>query len=207
MAELCGWEMENEYAIFALDPSTMSKYDQEIIHAKEFGSDCCVRQCCGPARANSTEIVLNSDRNSALGIYKKTFGISWCCNACCKAQGSVTTYGPNGSAGQLYQTTDPQGCPGCTPLGFSFQNYDYNGPRSCCGHTPCGTYTFFITDQRNGGNQGSLTKQQQTCSEMFYKTNKYNLVFPPNATNEDKVALIAAALHADYNFFEQSKDN
>ena len=77
----------------------------------------------------------------------------------------------------------------------------------CCGHTPCGSFQFDVTDMRNGAGGGTLLKHKQTCSEMVYKTNKYNLVFPPNASNEDKLAMIAGALHADYNFFEQPKGN
>ena len=192
--------MNNEYRVFALDPVSMTRYDNELLHASEVGSTFCKRQCCGPMRDNRTEIFMKST-NTTVGVYEKGCGISWCC--CCKASAVFTSL--LGGSENRYDAVSPNGCPGFTTLGFKLQNFWFRGPRSCCGHMPCFTYAFDITDDRNGMKEGAVIKMQQTCAELVYKTNKFNVVFPKGASSEDKLAIIAATLHSDYNFFEQKK--
>merc|ERR1711937_581906 len=138
-AELCGFEMNNEYRVFALDPVSMTRYDNELLHASEVGSTFCRRQCCEPMRDNRTEIFMKST-NTTVGVYEKGCGISWCC--CCNASAVFTSL--LGGSENRYDAVSPNGCPGFTTLGFKLQNFWFRGPRSCCGHMPCFTYAFDI---------------------------------------------------------------
>jgi len=201
-AELCGCEMANEYRIYQLDPYSRTKFGPELIHAKEHpGGGFFYRQCCGPCRAVTADVYLASNPQMVLATYQKTQGISWM--FCCKAKTSLFT---NGAQQEHYDFDNPCGCPGCTSLGFKVANHSYDRDCSLCGHTPCFTYTFRITDAKTGATEGELTKLRQDCGDMVYKTNSFNVIFPPGASMEDKVTMLGAALHSDFNFFEQKKN-
>ena len=118
----------------------------------------------------------------------------------------VTNVGKGGE--QHYDVGNPHGCqcPGCTPLGFTIGDFDFRGDCSCCGHTPCGQYVFNVTNKNTGAEDGSVVKLRQGCADIFYKINKYSLTFPADATEEQKVQLIAAAIHSDFNYFEVRHD-
>ena len=52
-----------------------------------------------------------------------------------------------------------------------------------------------------------MTKVAAGCMEFLTGLNKYAVVFPPEATAEQRLTLIATAIHLDLNYFEQKKNN
>ncbi|WZN65512.1 phospholipid scramblase [Chloropicon roscoffensis] len=207
IAEAClGCEMANEYMIYELSPTPGHKSGPELVHVKEVGSSFCNRQCCGPCRHLTAEMYTVHD-NRPIGTYRKGQGLAWCVGCCAATATLVTNVGKGGE--QHYDVGNPHGCqcPGCTPLGFTIGDFDFRGDCSCCGHTPCGQYVFNVTNKNTGAEDGSVVKLRQGCADIFYKINKYSLTFPADATEEQKVQLIAAAIHSDFNYFEQKKNN
>jgi len=206
LAEAFGWQVANRYEIYPLDPNTSEVSGAQILHARERPGNVCHRQFCGPCRANITDIYLAGDPNNVLATYEKTQGLAWD-PCCCKSQSTLQTF-TAGTRGKYVYETPSLWCPGCSSLSFDIQNYHLFGKGGChCAMGPCCTYRMNVKDKRSGNNQGEVTKLKQSCADMFYKTNKFNVIFPMNATPEEKVALIAAALHSDYNFFEQKANN
>ena len=198
VAELCGFEAVNEYAIYQLDPVSKQRIGPEILHAKEGTGDCCYRQICGSCRGLTADIyVVDNDR--ILATYTKSQGLSWCGCGMCKAKAYVQT--PQ----KTIDVDSPSGCPGCTTLGFTIGNFEYSGPKSLCAQCPCFTYSFGMKDAKTGAQEGQLIKMKQDCGDIVYKTNKFIVVFPSNATQEDKVTMLASVLHSDFNFFERKR--
>ena len=201
VAELCGFEAVNEYAIYQLDPVSKQRIGPEILHAKEGTGDCCYRQCCGSCRGLTADIYVMGN-NQLLATYSKSQGLSWCGCGMCKAKASVSTFGPEQ---KTIDVDSPSGCPGCTTLGFTIGNFEYSGPKSLCAQCPCFTYSFGMKDAKTGAQEGQLVKMKQGCGDLVYKTNKFTVVFPSNATPEDKVTMLASVLHSDFNFFERKR--
>ena len=137
----CGWEVANQYEIYPIDPNTSNLDGPHLLHAKERDGDCCYRQCCGPCRANVTDIYLASDPNQVLATYEKTQGLAFN-PCCCKSISTLSTF-TAGIQGQ-YTYDDPSlWCPGCTGLGFDVSNYHIYGKGGChCAQAPCFQYVF-----------------------------------------------------------------
>merc|ERR1712205_276318 len=73
---------------------------------------------------------------------------------------------------------------------------------SCC---PCFDMHFDIL--RNGETVGAVDKVFNGCEELFTQANRFRILFPADATNEEKAILTGAVMLLDFVYFEVEKNN
>ena len=210
MAELCGCEMPNRYQVFPIgtDGRTEMPGTQPFLYLKEQQKGLCsflYKQLCGPCRSLKVNVhqgYAPLQTNVSHEIHK-TCGISTC--SCCRAE---TTLVGGGQSPVVIEDKDSACCLQplcCGGVKLAAHGMQIQGGCIGCGICPCGNYPLKVTGS-NGG-EGQLTKVAAGCMEFLTGLNKYAVVFPPEATAEQRLTLIAAAIHLDLNYFEQKKSN
>lgn len=71
---------------------------------------------------------------------------------------------------------------------------------------PCADFTFEIFDS-SGRVCGKLIKVFNGCEELILNVNHFVIVFPPDATPEQKAAIFCSAYLIDFQYFEVKKNN
>ena len=73
----------------------------------------------------------------------------------------------------------------------------------CCGSSAEKLVEIEFVIKQNGQKVGFMKKMTSSYSEYFTKADSYKIIFPPNATPEEKMLLIVAGLLIDYQNFEK----
>ena len=208
-AELCGCEMPNRYKVFQLGPDGKSAVGEPVYYLQERQKGCgsfIYKQCLGPCRALTVDVHRGSVAHSQAKTHeiKKTCGNSTC--MCCHSKSTLI----GGGFTQPIEDKAPLLC--CTPFictgnKVSVAGFDIIGGCIGCGACPFCNYSMKVQGQTDGAVSGMLGKIGGGCAELCTGTNRYAIQFPQQAGPQQRMALIAAAIHMDLNYFEQKKGN
>ena len=207
-AELCGCEMPNRYKVFQLGPDGKSAVGEPVYYLQERQKGCgsfIYKQCLGPCRSlkiNVHQGYAPLSTNVSHEI-EKTCGVSTC--MCCHSE---TTLSGGGQEPVAIEDKDSACC--LMPLccgGTKIAAHGMQIQGGCIGAGMCPCYNYPMTVTGSNGGEGSLTKVAAGCMEMLTGMNKYAVIFPPEATAEQRMTLIATAIHVDLNYFEKKKNN
>ena len=210
MAELCGCEMPNRYQVFPIGTDGRSEMpgSTAFLYLKEQQKGLCsfiYKQCLGPCRSlkiNVHQGYAPLSTNVSHEI-EKTCGVSTC--MCCHSE---TTLSGGGQEPVAIEDKDSACC--LMPLccgGTKIAAHGMQIQGGCIGAGMCPCYNYPMTVTGSNGGEGSLTKVAAGCMEMLTGMNKYAVIFPPEATAEQRMTLIATAIHVDLNYFEKKKNN
>ena len=209
-------ETPNRYHVFLQDEYGNSKY---LFKCKE-ESSWYQRNCC-PASTRGLEmnikhvinqVSLNDDFSKSYIKFDKPFK----CTCCCLARPIMK--------GTLLQTNTPIGtiqepCTVCDPMinviskeGILKYHITTNCCQCgyCCRNSICGKLSkinFSIIkpgEDPNSKAAGMVTRQVKGVQNIVSDADSYKLVFPPDATPEDKLMLIGAVLMLDYQYYENA---
>lgn len=137
---------------------------------------CTVLCCCRP------EIEIKTKNGSVIGKVVEPFT---CCSPCFKiynAQGIIT-----------YSVL--VNCCQCI--------YLCNCKTKCSiGKLYDGKFEIYDGDYTTGTPVGFIEKKSKGCAQMVSVADSYLLRFPPKASSEDRISLLAAAIMIDYRYYE-----
>ena len=215
--ELCSVEMPNRYKVHPLDdPNAWKQYDGKlpIYYVKERMEgcgDCLVKQCLGPCRPSITDFFVGADESvtkstPAFATYFKSCGLEHACT-CCKSTSFLKKLATGAVSDIIASTSCFWPCARIEyKIGshYAIQSVDACACMSLC---PCNDYELVIIDTKTGERVGNLAKKANGCEECLTGTNRYLVVFPQGSTADEKLELVSSAIHLDYNFFEQSKND
>ena len=208
---LTGCETQNRYHVFLQTPMGL-KYAFKCSER----STCCARCCC-PGDCRSLEMIirhvisfdqLQGDLAKIFISCEKPCKIGCCCFcrpvmdvrladsgvrlgtvrepfACCDLDSEVYD-----SAGNLRYEVEGD----CCQIGL------------CCGDTVKKLASVEFKIKQNGATVGMLRKLGANFGEFFTKADSYQIIFPQNATPEEKMLLIIDGLMIDYQYFENDND-
>ena len=207
-AELCGCEMPNRYKVFQLGPDGKSPVGTPLYYLQEQQKGCgsfLYKQCLGPCRASTIDVHVGAVAHTQAKTHeiKKTCGLSTC--SCCHSKSTLI----GGGFTQPIEDKAPLLC--CTPFcctgnKVSVAGFDIIGGCIGCGACPFCDYNMKIQGT-DGAVTGMLAKIGGGCAELCTGTNRYAIQFPATAGPQQRMALIASAIHLDLNYFEQKKNN
>lgn len=207
---MTGYETENKYNVYALDPDTGEK-GQKLFKARE-RSECCERQYCGSSRGFSIEVSSLEPQKQIGMLFEREFAVE--CFCACRS---------------LLHVKDPAG----NPLGEVFHPFaccetilDIRGPDGkVCYHVNSGCYCaqagffckcpceacqiiqFKITDT-NGSEVGMIERSWQGCGRALYTdSDNFHIVFPKEANAAQRATLFAAVFVIDFIHFEEKASN
>lgn len=209
-------ETPNRYHVFLQDEYGNSKY---LFKCKE-ESSWYQRNCC-PAGSRGLEmnikhvinqVSLNDDFSKPYIKYDKPFK----CTCCCLGRPVMK--------GTFLQTNTPIGtiqepCTVCDPMinviskeGALKYHITTNCCQCgyCCRNSICGKLSkvnfsiFKPGEDPNSKTAGMVTRQVKGVQNMISDADCYKLVFPSDATPEDKLMLIGAVLMLDYQYYENA---
>merc|ERR1711892_164863 len=190
-----GWETANKYKIF-------NSLGQQVYMAKE-DTDCCTRQCCGPARPFD----MNICDNQGMEVIHLTRPLrcQTCCFPCCLQEMEVSS-----PPGTIIGTIEQQ----WTMIYPKFVIKDQTGnpvlkiegplcPISCCGDVD-----FKVVSVQTGSEVGLITKQWSgIAKEAFTDADNFGISFPLDLDVKVKGTLLGALFLIDFMYFEQKKNN
>jgi len=187
-----GCETKNKYKI-------KNTLGQNIYKAKE-DTDCCTRNCCGPARPFDMTIKDNEDREVI--HLQRPLRCQTCCFPCCLQEMEVSS--PPGSViGTIEQEWSL-----CKPQ-FAIKDQGGNivlkimGP--FCTASLCGDIEFKVTLPDEVSEVGRISKQWSgLLKEAFTDTDNFGINFPMDLDVRTKATLIGAAFLIDYMYFEKA---
>lgn len=202
-------ENRSVFDIVAVDGNGVYKY---LFKAKE-ESDWCIRNCC-PSNARSFKmniyhVVYGPYGETAKRLFAQ-FDRPWTCTFYCLGRPVIHgNYIDNSQP--IGMTREP--CTICSP---EFTVSDKTGKikyileLDCCQAGFCigRCYEAIINviDANTRQIVGSIIKKE-SCEECFGDFSQYNVLFPPNASPEDKMSLIGSVLFIDYRYFESNPGN
>ncbi|KAL1399911.1 hypothetical protein pipiens_007860 [Culex pipiens pipiens] len=185
-----GFETANKYTV-------KNTLGQKVYWAVE-DTDCCTRNCCGPARPFDMK-VLDFYQNEVLH-FNRPLRCQSCCFPCCLQELEVSAPPGNviGTVEQNWSIFTPQ---------FSIKDTSGNtvlrieGP--FCTFSICGDVEFKVVT--NDGNQvGKISKQWSGIArEMFTDADHFGINFPMDLDVRVKATLLGALFLIDYMFFEK----
>lgn len=155
--------------------------------------------------------------NSFLALNREFY-----CTCCCLDRPLMTCHYGNIANPQIGHISEPFTCCDCAPwiyvkgktgeIIFSIST-PYCQCGICCRHGCCGPfYDVKLFIGRGSGDPkinpvGHIFKPQVGCQGVFTNADNYELMFPNDATPEEKILLISATLFMDYQYFERPKNN
>jgi len=191
-----GFETANKYKVF-------NSLGQQVYYAKE-DTDCCTRQCCGPARPFDMNI---TDMQGQEVIHlNRPLRCQSCCFPCCLQELEVSS--PPGSViGKIEQKwsiiypnfviKDQMGEPVLR----------IEGPfctMSCC----CKDVEFKVLSAQTGEQVGIITKQWSGFGkEAFTDADNFGISFPLDLDVKVKATLLGALFLIDFMYFETQNQN
>lgn len=215
-----GYETPNRYQVYYKNQGD-SHYTM-LFSCKEI-SDYCSRQCCsGEARPFTMNIKHVSNSNIETDFTQNNFAVlnkPYKCSCFCLARPELTGSfssidGPMfGKISQPYTCLDPV-----------FQCYNSSGQiaysittdccqcgfccRGGCGMFEAITFHIFSGDKcdskMTNNAVGRIVKHSMGIQSLVSDADNFEVFFPLDATPENKLTLIAAALMIDYQFFEEN---
>ena len=217
---MTGCETKNRYHVFIQDANG---YDKFLFKCKE-ESSCCVRTCC-PSDNRSLKMKVkhvkdqsgfqNDDFATPYIEFVKPFKCTCCCLNRPEMVGRFLNKEPFGKILQPCTVCDPR---------FKVYNKDkvckYVIAGSCCQCGFCCRKSTFgklsqahfdiydgnATDYPEGKGIGKITRKVCGYQNLVSDADTFTMVFPSNATPEDKLMLIGAVLMMDYQYYEDSGD-
>jgi len=189
-----GFETANKYKV-------QNSLGQEVYKAKE-DTDCCTRQCCGPARPfdmNITDI-----QGHEVIHLNRPLRCQACCFPCCLQELEVSS-----PPGTIVGTVEQE----WSIIYPKFVVKDASGepvlriegplcPCSCCGDVD------FKVVSLDGHEVGMITKQWSgLAKEAFTDADNFGISFPLDLDVKVKATLLGALFLIDFMFFEQKKNN
>lgn len=217
---ISGYETPNRYQVYYKNPGDPN-YTM-LFNCKEM-SGYCERNCCsGDARPFQMNIkhlsnttIENDYQSNVFAVLNKPYKVAcYCCGRPEMTGHFKSIDGP--IFGKIYQ---PYTC--CDPV-FHIQNsqgqVSFSITTDCCKcgfccRGGCGMFepiTFSIfkgesCDSKMTGNScGRIVKHSMGIQSLISDADNFEVFFPSEATPEEKLTLIAAALMIDYMFFEEN---
>merc|ERR1711971_475954 len=190
----CGCETKNKYKV-------KNTLGQNVYKAKE-DTDCCTRNCCGPARPFEMTIKDNEDREVI--HLSRPLRCQTCCFPCCLQEMEVSS-----PPGCIIGTVEQQ----WSILYPRFVIKDESGspilkiegplcPCSCCGDVDFSVVTM------DGQEVGKITKQWSGLArEAFTDADNFGISFPLDLDVKVKATLLGALFLIDFMYFEQQQNN
>ena len=77
----------------------------------------------------------------------------------------------------------------------------------CAAMCPCFDMHFDILKPGSEAPVGAVDKIFNGCEELMLNVNKFRILFPEDATNEQKCLLVGAVMLLDFCYFEKEKNN
>lgn len=185
------FETANKYTI-------KNTLGQKVYWAVE-DTDCCTRNCCGPARPFDMKI-LDFYQNEVLH-FNRPLRCQSCCFPCCLQTMEVSAPPGNviGTVEQNWSIFTPQ---------FSIKDQTGNtvlrieGP--FCTFSICGDVEFKVVTN-DGSQVGKISKQWSGFArEVFTDADHFGINFPMDLDVRVKATLLGALFLIDYMFFEKS---
>ena len=201
-------EFENSYVLY-----TNEDKKDKVISGRERSSTAC-RWCCGPARSLTMPWIKGNDVKFTTEKPFRCFRLFNCTPLCL---GSVQTMHRNAKLGHVREDW----C-SCTTPSYTLYNEKsvpyarIKGPSACFGglFENCQSANFRL-EELNGRVLTNLVEKQKLNGRSFEEvalntfgdSDEYNLVFPDDATDEEKANIISAMVLLDYMLFEGDKSS
>ncbi|XP_063058566.1 phospholipid scramblase 1 [Engraulis encrasicolus] len=191
---IIGFETKNKYEI-------KNSMGQKIFSAKE-DTNCCNRNCCGPARPFDMEIKDHNDQEVIHLI--RPLRCASCCCPCCLQEMEIQSP-PGTTIGYVVQNWHPF-LPKLSILGPSKEQLmRLEGP--CCAISCCGDVDFVLKG-KDDQPIGKITKQWSgVVKEMLTDTDNFGIQFPIDLDVRVKAVLLGACFLIDFMFFEKTGDS
>ncbi|XP_006895173.1 PREDICTED: phospholipid scramblase 1 [Elephantulus edwardii] len=189
---ITGFETRNKYEI-------KNSLGQRVYFAVE-DSNCCVRNCCGPARPFVLNIIDNTGRE-VITLERPLRCDTCCCPTCLQ---EIEVQAPPGvPVGYVIQTWHP-----CLPK-FKIQNerketvLKITGPCITC--RCCADVDFEVKSLDEQAVVGKISKQWTgLLKEAFTDKDNFGIQFPLDLDVKIKAVLLGACFLIDFMFFESS---
>lgn len=192
------FETESEFMIYA------NNTKQQLAFTALEQSSCLARMCCGVFRpfemtiraADGTE----PHNGTVVAKYNRPYRLAaGCC--CCVQQ--IQAFDTSGPVGMAYIPCCSM-CPQITTTDEKGVEH-YNAKLEC---SCSADYLFPITDLRTGQKtNGIIVKRWAGIAQEFCTdADEFECVFPTGSSKVDKLNLIGATFLADYNYFENAKN-
>ena len=214
-----GCETNNRYHVYITTNSGEFVY---LFKCKEESSWCDKNCCSSESRPFSMKMRhVNNQADYFAEDYSNYFAIAerpFKCTCCYFERPELTTRNNNAYFGKV---TEPFSC--CDPI---FHVKDANNEvkwkitAECCQcgllcRTRCGVCSEALFPIHSGNKteldpkncEGHIKKLSAGIQELVSDADNFELVFPVNATPEEKLTLISAVLLIDYRFFEDNGKN
>jgi len=162
-------------------------------------SGWCQRNCC-PANQAAFKMDVNTfDTMTKVAELEKPFACA--CFCCCRPE-LTANYADGKNFGKVIEP--------CTMVKPTYNAYDANNDLkfiiefNCC-NMPCCDYNANIYSAKDEEKViGTLTKKA-TLKDFFLQCTTFEIVFPTDATPDDKMLIISNVLLIDYRMFEKKK--
>lgn len=187
-----GFETQNKYTV-------KNSMGQKVYRATE-DTDCCTRNCCGPARPFDIKVKDNSDNE--VMHFQRDLRCTSCCCPCClqRLEVSAPPGNPIGYVIQEWSILAPQ---------FRVENaagecvLKIEGP--ICTMSICGDVEFKVMSKDGAVEVGKISKQWTgLLKEAFTDTDNFGISFPMDLDVNMKAVLLGALFLIDYMFFEKA---
>ncbi|XP_021252756.1 phospholipid scramblase 1 [Numida meleagris] len=190
-----GFESNNKYEI-------KNSLGQRVYFAAE-ETDCCTRNCCGPARPFTIKIMDNLGHEVIR--LERPLRCSSCCFPCCLQE--IEIQAPPGTpVGYVVQNWHP-----CLPK-FTIQDekrtdvLKISGPCVVC--SCCEDVNFEVKTLDEVSNIGRISKQWSGfLKEAFTDTDNFGVSFPMDLDVKMKAVMLGACFLIDFMFFESIGDS
>ncbi|EDO31512.1 predicted protein [Nematostella vectensis] len=190
-----GCEMKNKYQI-------TNSLGQQVYFAKE-DTDCCTRQCCGPARPFEMEITDNTGRE-VIHLSRPLRCACFCCWCCLQ---TIEVQAPRGNVvGYVEQEFYI-----CKPK-FTIKDANrqtiltMTGPICAC--RCCADVEFPVLSADGTVPVGKVTKQWTgLIKEAFTDAENFGITFPMDLDVKMKAVMLGAVFLIDFMFFETQNHN
>ncbi|EAS05396.1 scramblase (macronuclear) [Tetrahymena thermophila SB210] len=206
---ICGINMPCNFQVFPADVYGNQAGEIPLFQSKEH-SECCQRVCL-PASCRSYDIQVNSYNSGPFLQMHRSFRCTClCCNRP-EVEVNVVDNGQNLYAGKVVNPFY------CCDLGVHVYDRAHNlkfiVEGSCC---QCGVLcrpwpcescqtVYFDVKSPDGTVLSNLIKRSPGCLKAcITNLDNFSVVFPPNASVEDKALLTATALLINYSYFEET---
>lgn len=210
-----GCERNKHYNIFAIDGNG-DKTGHPIFRAHEKATWCsrnCLPAHCQPFTMqirNKDPISMEIDESEFLFLQRDCKFT--CC--CCNRPEMTVNFVERGAQKKLGKAKHPFLC---CDLGLNIYDaedkikYYLRGSccqlGTCCQKCPCDPCQLVSFDLQNekGEKIGSLEKRSQGCVKTILSdAGSFSMVYPPDATEEDKALLMSSIMLLDFMYFEQN---
>jgi len=187
-------DVPNQYNV-----AVVTKSGQKLMLFKCIeNSGCCQRTFCGSGQIAFNMDVNLYDTGTKFADLDKPFSCACCC--CCRPE-MTCKYTSNEKV--FGKVTEPFTC--CKP---TYNVYDANEQLKYivefgCFNCACCDYEANIYKPDNQDQAIGTVIKKATAADFFFKTTTFEIVFPNDATPDDKMVLISDVLLIDYRMFEK----